>query len=83
MTFWDHVYADNTLLRTEIGNARDYDDCTIRMIQLMTASAAGSFEFELRTTPWLAAEDTLYVFLTESEGTTANRSNLVGVIHQP
>ncbi|HUX77144.1 MAG TPA: hypothetical protein VMY40_10945, partial [Anaerolineae bacterium] len=77
-TFWDHVYADNTPARIEIGDSADRDSCTRLEIQLPTSWAYGSAEFILRFGPEFAADDTVWVFIhTDADSVNAEGKGMV------
>jgi len=65
--YWDDVYLDDTRARIELGDASDYDFCTVREIQPPVTWSSTSVSFMARWGQLISA-DKAYVFVIDSQG---------------
>src|SRR5690606_18426184 len=60
----DYVYIDNTWSRVMIGNAPNYDDCTVREIQVPTSWT--NTEISVTTNPASLPSGTAYLYVIDA-----------------
>ncbi len=64
--YYDNVYIDSTRSRVEIGNAANWDECTLREVQIPTAWSNSSITLTANTNSF--SNGTAWVYVVDADG---------------